>query len=183
MKPEEIILSKNQLVDTLQWKAVLGFTLLTLVLPFIFHLLPAINGTPAGAMFLPIFYAPFVALLFYRIHVGLIAGISAPIINHLITGNPAWEIVRVLSIELCIFVIIAAILLKLTPKNFFAAPLAYVITKLVSMFILPILNLVPGDISGTMFFTNSVSNGFVGIILLGVVNFFALKMKNRFQAS
>jgi membrane-associated HD superfamily phosphohydrolase len=164
---------------TFQWKATLIITACTLLLPFIFHLFPPIYNTPIGALFLPIFYAPFVALVFYRTHVGLLAGALAPLINHLVTGQPILHVASVLSFELVIFVLIAAFLLKTLNGYFITAPLAYLLTKVVSSISLTIIDWVPYNLSGTDFFVNSISNGIGGIIILGIINYFAIKIKSK----
>ena len=162
-----------------QWKATLVITVCTLLLPFIFHLFPPIYDTPVGALFLPIFYAPFVALIFYRTHVGLLAGALAPLINHLVTGQPVLHVASVLSFELVIFVLIAAFLLKTLNGFFVTAPLAYFLTKVVSSISLTLVDWVPYNLSGTDFFVNSISNGVGGIIILGIINYFAIKIKSK----
>ncbi len=172
--------SVKQTDFSFQWKATLVVTVCTLLLPIIFHMFPPIYGTPVGALFLPIFYAPFVALIFYRPHVGLLAGIIAPFLNHLITGQPALHIASVLSFELVLFVLIAAYLLKIMKGYFITAPLAYLLTKILSSSALAVFGWVPYNMSGTDFFVNSISNGIGGIIILGLINYFAVKIKSKY---
>ncbi|MFH1360470.1 MAG: hypothetical protein ABIJ41_05470 [Candidatus Omnitrophota bacterium] len=44
-------------------------------MPFFVHLIPWLDANPLGAIFLPIFYAPLVAIIFYRPHVALLSAL------------------------------------------------------------------------------------------------------------
>ena len=68
-------------VDTssFQAKAAVVFTALGLSLPIILHLLPSTVGVPMGPKLLPLFYAPFIAVLFFRFPVALFVALLGPI--------------------------------------------------------------------------------------------------------
>lgn len=80
--------------------------------PFVVHLIPPINGIPIGAFLLPMFYIPFIALFAYNWKLALPIALLAPLFNFLLTGNPNWEFLTVLTLELVLFTGLAFIFLK-----------------------------------------------------------------------
>ncbi len=154
--------------DRLSVRATVVVLLATLLLPVLVHQLPLAGNVPAGARLLPMFYAPFVAAVFFRPRVGIIAGLLAPVINHLFTGFPAWPIVGLLSTELVCFALFAAILLRLPVVQWLAASLSYLAAKVVSG---TLLALFPGwlpDQQPVEFALTSIRNGWPGILVLTV---------------
>ena len=59
-----------------------------------------------------------------------------------------------------------------------AAPLAYMLTKIVSSVLLIVIPLV-GNVEPIQFFMNSVSNAWPGLLALGVINFVVLRYQQR----
>jgi len=145
--------------------------------PFLAHMLPAYNGTPVGAILLAMFYAPLVAVLVSRFHVGLIVAALAPLLNVLITGHPDWSIAPVLTIELILFVSFVYFLSRQKAIGWLSAPVAYIAAKTVStaaIAVFPaILNVNPAD-----FWLNSIVNGSAGLAVLTAINIAALKLRS-----
>jgi len=146
------------------------------LLPFLIHLIPFGTGTPVGPAFLPIFYLPFIALVFFKRHVALIAAALAPFINFLLTGSPQWEFVTLLSVELVAFVLIASHLLKNRSLKWVAAPIGYLLAKLISCLILLVLPLLPA-IAPLDFTLQALTMAVPGILILTVINLIVLKYK------
>lgn len=155
--------------DRSSLKATLVVLLATLLLPMLVHQLPLTGSVPVGARLLPMFYAPFVAAVFFRPRVGVIAGLLAPLINHLLTGFPAWPIVGLLSTELFFFTGIAAVLLRIPGVQWVAAPLAYLATKVVSASLLGAFPAWLPDQQPVEFALTSIRNGWPGIFILGLL--------------
>ena len=159
--------------DRLSIRATVVVLLATLLLPLLVHQLPLAGNVPVGARLLPMFYAPFVAAVFFHPRVGMIAGLLAPVINHLLTTFPAWPIVGVLSTELVCFAFFAAILLHLPVVQWLAAPLSYLAAKVVSG---TLLALFPGwlpDQKPVDFALTSIRNGWPGILVLTILGIVA----------
>lgn len=145
---------------------------LTLVLPFFVHKIPSVNGIPIGAILLPMFYIPIPSLYLFKDFklVALSVGL-APVINHLVTGRPAMELMVILIVELMVYTLIVGWLLekanKLVKMN--AGGIGYLLTKVISSasLILPfkLLNSDP-----TTFFISSVKNAVPGIIILCIIS-------------
>jgi len=146
------------------------------LLPFAVHLIPPYQGIPIGAYFLPMFYVPFVAVVFYRLHVGLLIAFLAPIANYLILGSPDFQFLYILSFELVVFTFFSFLLLQTTWK-IFAAPMAYLFAKIVSSFILLLIPVLP--VSPFSFFSNSIINGAPGIIVLFLLNWLLIRKWNK----
>jgi hypothetical protein len=105
---------------------------LAVLLPFLFHLLPASGGVPLGARLLPIFYAPLLVVAVFGWRWALVPALAAPSANHVLTGRPAAEMVGVLTLELVLFVSLLALARRWHPKLLLTAPLGYVIAKLLA---------------------------------------------------
>lgn len=153
-----------------------AFTILaaTMILPVLIHFLPNINGQLSGAVLLPIFWAPLFATFVYKKHVALFAGIFAPLLNYLILGRPAPEMVITLGFEVVLFVLLLGGLKNFKVIQYFAAPLAYLVASLITAFGLSLL----GNISDPMtFWMNSTLIAIPGIILMGLINVAILKFR------
>lgn len=163
--------------EGLQIKQSVVILVAAICMPMLTHLIPVQSSTPMGAMLLPIFYAPFIALIFFRFHVALIPALLAPVVSHFITGHPAMHLLPVMTTELVMFVGIAYLLLNKAGKlAWVAAPLAYIAAKAGSMLLLTIfpslLNIAPLD-----FAIASIGNAIVGIGILLVINIVCLRLK------
>lgn len=149
--------------------------------PFFVHLIPPQNGIPIGAFLLPMFYIPFIALFAYTWKVALPIAFLAPSLNFLITGNPNWEFLTVLTLELVLFTGIAYSMLKGNWSKWAAAPLGYLGAKIISSLLLnviPMVSSVPWD-----FFLSSITRALPGIGVLLLINFLLLKFLNKDKES
>lgn len=106
---------------------------LTFALPLLFHLLPS-AGIPLGARLLPIFYAPLLAALLFPPVVALSASLVAPLINHVLTGNPPLPMAAQLSAELMVFTGMVLLLRRRWPLLPVIAPLAYLVARVTVFF-------------------------------------------------
>ncbi|MBK9150485.1 MAG: hypothetical protein IPM26_05585 [Saprospiraceae bacterium] len=122
---------------------------ITLVFPFFVHLLPSFNGVPAGAVLLPMFYISVPALyLFKDVRLVALSVSLAPIVNHIVSGRPAMELMTILAFELMVYTFITCRLLHkahdLVQRN--AGGISYLITKLISSSVLLLpLNILKTD--------------------------------------
>lgn len=103
-----------------------------LLLPLFFYPLPASDGPPLGARFLPIFFALFLADVFFHSAVALTAAVSAPALNHLLTGRPTPEMAVFLALGLLPFVGVVLLAKGRLPKLPVVAPLAYIMAHLLA---------------------------------------------------
>jgi hypothetical protein len=170
-KFRQIILTEQQQSFS-QWKATLVFTLLTLFIPFLAHLLPHQGATPVGAIWLPMFYMPFMAVVLFRVHVGILAGLLAPLVNFLVTGLPEPRFLMVLSLELTLFALLVSLGSKSVRKIplWLLAPLGYVLAKLCSSAVLLAWpHLLGAPIAPQQFFLQSVGTAWPGLCALALL--------------
>ncbi len=164
-------------LGSISWIKATGLILLAAVLfPFVIHLIPPHNGYSMGAYFLPMFYIPFIALFYYGWKVALPIAILAPIINFLITGNPRWDFLFVLTLELILFTGIVFFLLNHKNIKWIAAPFGYIGAKVISSLLLFLIPLMPA--APMEFFLGSLSRALPGIGILSLLNFLLLKYGN-----
>jgi hypothetical protein len=146
----------------------------TMVLPFLIHLLPNINGNLAGAVLLPIFVAPMIATFLFKKHVAILAGIIAPLLNYLIMGHPAPAMVITLAFEIVAFVLLLSWLKDLRFIKYLAAPLAFLAASLLVTIGLSLLGRMGEPVSTWL---SGVNIALPGILLLGVINVILVQFK------
>lgn len=178
MKLSRTLVIKSVDTSTLQAKTAVIFTAISLVLPVFFHLLPNSLGA-SGPQLLPLFYAPFIAVLFFRLPIALILGILAPFANWLFFGKPSIEWVIQLASELSVFVLTVYLLKDLKGIRWLNAPFSFIVAKL-SIW-LGMLGLVWMGSEGVtpILFTKAVEFAAPGIFILLGLNILMLSFKNR----
>jgi hypothetical protein len=157
---------------TVQIPALIITVTLMLLFPYLIHL---VGGPVAGTRWLPMFYAPFVAAILFNPLVAVVAGLSAPFLNYLITGAPPLPMAAILSFELALFGIIAHLLYRRWPAFWGTAPLAYLLAKISSALLLAILPVSLGPLSSWQFFSTSIINAIPGLLILLLINWLLLK--------
>ena len=164
------------MMDTFAWKKSLSglqvketaiILAAAVILPFIVHLFPSSGGVPWGERLLPMFYAPFIAVVFLRPHAGIIAAVLAPILNSLLTGLPAAGRIPMISLRLLLFIVFSYLIISRRKRFWLTAPLAYLVTMLVSGIFLD-----PG-------FLNLLADSFSGIIVLLVLNIYLVHLERN----
>lgn len=143
----------------------------TMILPLVIHLIPNINGNLSGAVLLPIFWAPMFAAFTYKRHVAIFAGIFAPLLNYLILGRPAPEMVVTLGFEIVAFALIVSELKNLSIVKYVAAPVAYLVASLVVVTGMSFFN---EHLSFSMW-VNATRVAIPGIVILGLANLVLLR--------
>jgi hypothetical protein len=177
MKNDRTLTLNQGILSQLQVKATFVAVTASVAFPFLVHLLPPVQGTPMGAIILAMFYAPFIAVLLSKYHVGLIVAMVAPLLNALITGHPNWAVVPVLTLELTVFVSFVYLLNKYSKINWFSAPLAYLAAKTISATVIAIFPFVLG-VHPVDFWVNAVSTGLVGIVILTIINILVIRHRS-----
>ncbi len=85
---------------TYLWAAV--FVACNLVLPQVFHLIPQ-----GGIIFAPLSLVILAGAYKFGWRVGLIAALASPLVNHLLTGMPAWDVLPVMTLKLTVLALVA----------------------------------------------------------------------------
>ena len=147
------------------------------VLPWLVHLLPPHQGTPLGAVLLPLFLVPLVALLWYPPSVAFIVATAGPVLSFLVTGLPQGPMLVLLTAELIVFTLVASQLLRASALGWVAAPLAFLFAKTVSLIILTLLPFL-SQLEPLTYFRTSLSVALPGILLLGLINVLGLRYRS-----
>ena len=87
-------------VKTYMWAAI--FVVCNLVLPQVFHLIPQ-----GGIIFAPLSLVILAGAYKFGWRVGLIAALVSPLVNHLLTGMPAWNVLPVMTFKLAMLALTA----------------------------------------------------------------------------
>jgi hypothetical protein len=140
------------------------------LLPFLVHLVPWGGPRPLGVYLLPVFWTTFVAIYFYGGLPGLAVGLVTPLVNLALTGLPALRSLGLMSMEIGLFGVLAALLVGRWPTFWLTAPLAWVAAKGVSLalqFLIPAF-----DYSGSPLahLERSTTNGLAGLGVLAAIN-------------
>ena len=89
-------------VKTYLWATV--FVACNLVLPQLFHLIPQ-----GGVIFSPLSLVILAGAYKFGWKTGLLAALASPLVNHLITGMPAWEVMPVMTMKLAVLALVAGL--------------------------------------------------------------------------
>lgn len=148
-------------------------------LPFFVHLIPVNSLEPLGAIWLPIFYAPLVAVLVFRFHVAVLAGMLAPMINMWITGRPEMIMAKTLTLELVVFVVLMKVL-SLRLKNFWASGVfSYLLAKLFSILIFEVVWGAEVFPAALFSFLAAIERCLPGLLVLLLINRLAVQYRER----
>ncbi len=138
--------------------------------PFLVHLVPWSGARPIGAYLLPVFWATFIAVYFYGVTAGLLAGLFAPAVNLLVTGLPAWRFFGTMGLELVVFVLVTAWAVRQSPRFWLWAPLGYCVAKTTAALLLSAPTVVGRPDAAGYFFTHLVVGGATGLVILALIN-------------
>ena len=135
------------------------------ILPQICHLIPM-----GGMMLLPIYFFTLIAAYKYGFFTGLLTAVASPIINHLLFGMPAAEMMPIILIKSALLATSAAYLARRTKEiklqNIFLVILFYQGIGMIAEFMLT------GIFAAAM---QDIRIGFPGMLLQLVGGFFCLK--------
>ena len=87
---------------TYLWATV--FVACNLVLPQLFHLIPQ-----GGVIFSPLSLVILAGAYKFGWKTGLLAALLSPLVNHSLTGMPAWEVLPVMTLKLAVLAVVAGL--------------------------------------------------------------------------
>ena len=87
---------------TYLWATV--FVACNLILPQVFHLIPQ-----GGVIFSPLSLVILAGAYKFGWKTGLLAALASPLVNHAITGLPAWEVMPVMTLKLAVLALVAGL--------------------------------------------------------------------------
>jgi hypothetical protein len=152
------------------WRETAVLAVVAWLVPLLVHLIPWTGTRPLGVYLLPVFWTTLVAVYFYGARVGLAVGLVTPLMNLALTGLPAWPMVGTMGLEVAAFALVAAFLVRRWPGFWFAAPVAWVAAKALTIavqWVLPAFHYADQPWSHLL---RSTANGFTGLGMLTVIN-------------
>jgi hypothetical protein len=82
----------------------MAFVACNLLLPQVFHLIPQ-----GGIIFAPLSFVILAGAYKFGWKTGLLAALASPLINHAITGMPAWGVMPVMTLKLAVIALVAGL--------------------------------------------------------------------------
>jgi hypothetical protein len=145
------------------------FVACNLILPQVFHLIPQ-----GGIIFAPLSFVILAGAYKFGWKTGLLAALASPLVNHAITGMPAWGVMPVMTLKLAVIALVAG----LAAQRFKTVSLLLLIAVvLVSMMLGALGELaITGGIAATI---SDVTVGWPGILLQIFGTWLIIKYVNR----
>jgi len=148
---------------------------LSVLFPFMIHIIPAPEDSQLGPRLLPMFYAPLLAALWGRVRSAAAVALLAPWLNWALTSHPSPPVAVVTMVELSGFVLVVRLLLASAgPRWFLAAPayLAGVAAAALAVGLFPALI---GGRPALAWAAQCIVTGEPGIVILVLINWLALR--------
>jgi hypothetical protein len=138
---------------TYLWSMV--FVACNILLPQVFHLVPQ-----GGIVFAPLSFVILAGSYKLGWKTGLLAAVASPIVNHLLTGMPAWDVLPLMTLKL----VALALLAGLAARHFKRASLPLIVGVVLFAELLGALAelLLTGGIASTV---QDFSVGYPGLLL------------------
>ena len=144
----------------------------SILLQFLIHLIPS-SGTPIGAYVLAMFFAPLIAIIFFKPHTAFVVAILSPILNYLISGSPIAVILPLMTIKLVLFVSCLYLFFNIKSIKKISALLAILVSLTLSPFIVSLFSSYNKNVLSTL------TTAIPGILLLTVVNYFLVRYQEK----
>ena len=148
---------------------------LSVMFPFMIHLLPFPEDARLGPRLLPMFYAPLLAALLGRPQAALIVAVVAPWLNWALTSHPAPRGGIVMTIQLLVFVLSLGVWLRGMGARWFLAAPAYFAGLVASALVAGVFPDLIGGRAVAPWAAQSVVTGLPGIALLVLINWLVIR--------
>ncbi len=148
---------------------------LSVLFPFMIHIIPVPEDSQLGPRLLPMFYAPLLAALLGRLRTAAVVALLAPWLNWALTGHPTPPTAVVTMVELAAFALVVRVLLAgVGPRWYLAAPAYFAGMAAAAL----VAGFFPGLVGGRPALTwavRSIATGEPGIVILLLINWLALR--------
>jgi len=148
---------------------------LSVMFPFLIHILPVPEDARLGARLLPMFYAPLLAALLGRTRSALTVAVAAPWLNWALTTHPAPRGAIVIMVQLLVFVWVVRVFLKQLGARWFLAAPAYVASWAAAMIVAAIFPDLIGGSPVLAWASNSVKMALPGLGILLLINWLTVR--------
>ncbi len=148
---------------------------LSVMFPFLIHILPVPEDARLGPRLLPMFYAPLLAALLGRTRSALIVAIAAPWLNWALTNHPTPRGAIVTMVQLLVFVWIVRVLLTRIGARWFLAAPAYVACLAIAMIVAAVFPDLIGGRPVVAWVLSSLTMALPGFGVLLLINWLAVR--------
>lgn len=148
---------------------------LSVMFPFMIHLLPVPDDVRLGPKLLPMFYAPLLAALLGRTQTALIVALVAPWLNWALTSHPAPRGGVLMTIQLLVFVFSLRALLRSVGSRWFLAAPAFLASMMAAALVAGVFPSLIGGRGAVAWASQSVVTGLPGIAILVLINWLAIR--------
>lgn len=154
----------------------LGIVLtLSVMFPFLIHVLPVPETSRMGARLLPMFYAPLLAVLWGRMQTAWLVALLAPWLNWALTAHPAPTGAIVMMIELLVFVVALRRLLMRAGARWFMAVPAYLAGMITAGIVTALFPALINSRPAVDWVMQSAMTGLPGVAIMVLITCLALK--------
>lgn len=147
---------------------------LSVLVPFMVHLLPVPEDARLGPRLLPMFYTPLLAALLGRKRSAFAVALIAPWLNWLLTAHPTRIGAVITTVELLVFVVVLRLLLARGARWFLAVP-AYACAMILAALVAALFPALIGGRPAGAWLMNSVTMGLPGVAVLLLINWFVVR--------
>jgi hypothetical protein len=148
---------------------------LSVMFPFMIHVIPLPGDEQLGPRLLPMFYAPLLAALWGRARSALVLALAAPWLNWALTSHPAPRGAIVMMVELSGFVLVLRFLLAGMGARWFLAAPAYLSGKIAAVVAAALFPALIGGRAAFAWASQSVAAAAPGIAILVLINWLVVR--------
>lgn len=149
-----------KLINVKKTAFALGFTLASVALPMIAHILV---GPSAGQLFLPIQLFVFAAALLLGWQAGIIVGILSALISFSLTGMPPAAILPIITIELALYGFLAGYFFRDKKWNLYPSLIGAM--ALGRIILIAVISILPVKVSAINYVFSAAKTGAIGIAI------------------
>ena len=148
---------------------------LSVMFPFMIHLIPVPGNAQLGPRLLPMFYAPLLAALWGRTRSGVVVALLAPWLNWVLTSHPTPLSAIVMMVQLLVFVLTLRMLLTRLGAHWLLALPAFFCGLAAAALVTAVFPALIGGQASLAWATQSVALGLPGIGILILISWLALR--------
>jgi hypothetical protein len=148
---------------------------LSVMFPFMIHVIPVPGDAQLGPRLLPMFYAPLLAALWGRARSAVMLALAAPWLNWALTSHPAPHGATVMMVELLTFVLVIRLLVAAVDARWFLAAPAYLSGKIAAAALVTLFPALVGGGAALAWAAQGAIIGAPGIAILVLINSLALR--------
>jgi hypothetical protein len=148
---------------------------LSVMFPFLIHIIPVPQDSRLGVRLLPMFYAPLLAALVGRSGTAFAVALLAPWLNWAVTSHPAPVGAAMMTLQLLVFVwAMRAMIARASARWYLASP-AYLACMAVAALAAAIVPAFIGGRGAFAWLVQSVATGLPGLGILVLINWLVLR--------